>query len=201
MIQAEVNRVYDLFVSTVARGRKLSPDAVKATEAGMFFGPDAVAAELADKLGTFDDALSDLTARLAPSPYALSPLRNNKAKDMKMTQENELPIEAQSPEQDPAQQSVDIDAIKAEAKKEALAYVAEVNDLCLLAGNPSKAAAFIAKATPVAEVRKALLTAKAVADEATAIASQIPTNATATSTEPKIDTAAIYASRNNPKGK
>lgn len=200
VIQAEVNRVYDLFVSTVARGRKLSPDYVKATEAGMFFGPDAVAAGLADKLGTFDDALNDLTARLAPPRYSLSPLRSNKPKDMKMTQENAPTIEAQNAGETPAQPSVDIDAIKAEAKKEALAYVAEVNDLCLLAGNPTKAAAFIAKATPVAEVRKALLTAKAVADEATVIAAQIPTNAAAPLGEPKIDTAAIYASRNNPKG-
>ncbi|MFA5040968.1 MAG: hypothetical protein WC464_04990, partial [Bdellovibrionales bacterium] len=58
---------------------------------------------------------------------------------------------------------------------------------------------FIAKAMPVAEIRKALLTAKAMADEASVIASQIP-QTTAVSTEPKIDTAAIYASRNNQKG-
>ncbi|MDD3028833.1 MAG: S49 family peptidase [Alphaproteobacteria bacterium] len=199
VIQAEVNRVYGLFVSTVARGRKLSPDDVKATEAGMFFGPDAVAAGLADKLGTFDDALSDLTAHIAPSRLSLSPLRNPKPKDMRMTQENELTIEAQGAGTAPMQPSVDVDAIKVEAKKEALAYVAEVNDLCLLAGALNKAPDFIAKGTPVAEVRKALLTAKAVADEATAIASQIPTT-TAASTEPKIDTAAIYASRNNQKG-
>ena len=64
---------------------------------------------------------------------------------------------------------------------------------------PEKAADFIAKTTPSAEVRKALLTAKAVADEATAIAGQIPAANPNTTGESKIDTAAIYASRNAKK--
>lgn len=97
--------------------------------------------------------------------------------------------------------SPDIEAIKAQAKTEVLAYVAEVNELCQLAGMPDNAAAFIAKAVPVAEVRKALLTAKAAADEATALVGQLPSNALANNpAEPKIDTAGIYAARNQ-KGK
>ena len=99
---------------------------------------------------------------------------------------------------------VDLDAVraqaKAEARAEALSYVAEVNDLCQLAGMPDKAAAFIAKAVPTAEVRNALLTAKAAASEATAIVGQLSNNETAVSAETKIDTAAIYAKRNNKKG-
>lgn len=104
--------------------------------------------------------------------------------------------------QEPA---VDIAALtaqaKAEARAEALAYVAEVNELCQLAGMPDKAAGFVAKAVPVAEIRKTLLTAKAATAEATAIMSQHEGMAGSPSAESKIDTAAIYSSRNNPKGK
>ena len=104
--------------------------------------------------------------------------------------------------QEPA---VDIAALtaqaKAEARAEALAYVAEVNELCHLAGMPDKAAGFVAKAVPVAEIRKTLLTAKAATAEATAIVSQHEGMAGSPSAESKIDTAAIYSSRNNPKGK
>ncbi len=85
--------------------------------------------------------------------------------------------------------------LKEEARSEAMAYVAEVTELCQLAGAPDKAAAFVAKAVPAAEVRKALLESRAAQADATAIAGQIPANTTP-SAEPKIDTAAIYAARN-----
>ncbi len=102
--------------------------------------------------------------------------------------------------QEPA---VDIAALtaqaKAEARAEALAYVAEVNELCHLAGMPDKAAGFVAKTVPVAEIRKTLLTAKAATAEATAIMSQHEGMAGSPSAESKIDTAAIYSTRNNPK--
>ena len=68
VLKAEVDRVYDLFVETVARHRGLDADAVRATEAGLFFGPDAVAAGLADAVGGFDDALDQLTQSLSPLP-------------------------------------------------------------------------------------------------------------------------------------
>ena len=54
---------------------------------------------------------------------------------------------------------------------------------------------FVAKATPVAQVRRALLEARAAEDEATAIRSQVRP-ATVEPAQPAIDTAAIYAARN-----
>jgi len=218
-LQTEVDRVYDLFAQTVSRGRRMSVEAVKATEAGLFFGEDGIAARLADKIGTFDNALADLAASLAPKPvrFSLSTTTNTQRKDMSMKDPNlNAATEAQAAEvtaqeapatpmaaQEPA---VDIAALtaqaKAEARAEALAYVGEVNELCGLAGMPDKAAAFIAKAVPVAEIRKALLAARAAQSDATALVGQIPNNALANSAaEPKIDAAAIYSSRNNPKGK
>jgi signal peptide peptidase SppA len=66
-LQGEVDRVYGLFVDTVARHRDLSSNAVRDTEAGLYFGKDAVRAGLADAIGTLDDALLALTDSLAPS--------------------------------------------------------------------------------------------------------------------------------------
>ena len=64
-LQAEVDRIYQLFVETVARNRGLTADAVRATEAGLFFGEDAVSAGLADEVGTLRDALAALAVTLA----------------------------------------------------------------------------------------------------------------------------------------
>ena len=64
-LQAEVDRVYALFVDTVARNRGLTADAVRATEARLFFGEDAVAAGLADEVGTLRSAFAALAAALS----------------------------------------------------------------------------------------------------------------------------------------
>jgi capsid assembly protease len=62
--QTEVNRQYGMFVSLVALNRNMSEDAVKATEAGVYFGDNAVKAGLADKVGTLEDAFNDLQAHI-----------------------------------------------------------------------------------------------------------------------------------------
>jgi ATP-dependent Clp protease, protease subunit len=95
----------------------------------------------------------------------------------------------------PTAQAIDLDAVRADERKATLAYVAEVHELCALAGRSDLAAGFIAKATPVAQVRRALLEARAAEDEATAIRSQVRP-ATVEPAQPAIDTAAIYAARN-----
>jgi signal peptide peptidase SppA len=64
-LQGEVDRVYGLFVDTVARQRGLSAAVIRNTEAGLYFGKDAVRAGLGDAVGTVDDALRGLTDHLA----------------------------------------------------------------------------------------------------------------------------------------
>ena len=95
----------------------------------------------------------------------------------------------------PTAQVIDLDAVRADERRATLAYVAEVHELCALAGRGDLAAGFVAKATPVAQVRRALLEARAAEDEATAIRSQVRP-ATVEPAQPAIDTAAIYAARN-----
>lgn len=61
-LQAEVNQFYDLFVATVAAGRRgMSQKSIRATEARTFIGADAVTIGLADEVGTFEGVLADLT--------------------------------------------------------------------------------------------------------------------------------------------
>lgn len=57
-LQARVNELYDVFVSSVARNRGLDEKAVRATEALCFSANDALSNGLADSVGALDDALS-----------------------------------------------------------------------------------------------------------------------------------------------
>lgn len=91
---------------------------------------------------------------------------------------------------------VDLDHVRAQERKATLAYVNEVNQLCALAGASDLAGGFIAKATSTEQVRAALLQARAEEDEALAVRAMRPGQTQAPS-EPVIDTAAIYAARNN----
>lgn len=64
-LQAGVNEIYELFVNSVARFRGLTPQAVRATEAGVFMGGAAVAVGLADAVASEDEVYSAFASRLA----------------------------------------------------------------------------------------------------------------------------------------
>jgi signal peptide peptidase SppA len=76
-LQADVDSLYGRFVDLVAKCRKTSPGVIRATEATVYRGDQAVAAGLADKVGTLRVALADLGAVLArasvPSPVLSKP--------------------------------------------------------------------------------------------------------------------------------
>ena len=69
-LQAEVSRLYDLFVAHVAQMRGIAPALIRDTEAGLFFGPAAVASGLADAQGSLESALLEfntfISARDSP---------------------------------------------------------------------------------------------------------------------------------------
>ncbi|HYE18869.1 MAG TPA: S49 family peptidase [Tepidisphaeraceae bacterium] len=58
--QRQVEALNDQFVNDVAIGRGLDPAAVRATEARVYVGAEAVAAGLADSIGTFDETFARL---------------------------------------------------------------------------------------------------------------------------------------------
>ncbi|WP_297529809.1 S49 family peptidase, partial [Thiohalobacter sp.] len=65
-LQAEVDRLYGIFTESVAAHRGLTVEAVRKTEARLYFGGDAVAAGLADRIGTLRDAVAAMRAELDP---------------------------------------------------------------------------------------------------------------------------------------
>jgi ATP-dependent Clp endopeptidase proteolytic subunit ClpP len=158
--------------SQKTRARK--PDEVEATAAGDA-APKASTDHLAPEQGNRPAEAAE------PAPAAAGPNQATPSIPVAVAQ--------------PTAQVIDLDAVRAEERKATLAYVAEVHELCTLAGRGDLAASFVAKATPVAQVRRTLLEARAVEDEATAIRSQVRPAAVEPA-QPAIDTAAIYAARN-----
>lgn len=157
-IQTEVNRLHDLFVDTVARHRGLEPEAVRGTQAQLFFGDDAVKAGLADAVGSYTDALEALSRLTAPV-LSLQPPKEKS----KMTAET-------SPETGaPPLTTADVAAAATRARAEAEA----IADLCLLAGHPERTAGYLAQGLDANAVRKSLLAEKA---EGTEIVTRIAPN-------------------------
>ena len=86
-IQKSIDGFYALFVSHVARLRKIDPAAVMATEGGILMGQDAVTAGLADKLGDFDDALKLAAKRKPASAAPVTPAHSTPAADPNLPEE------------------------------------------------------------------------------------------------------------------
>jgi len=63
-IQSEIDRQYDQFVATVARNRGADPDAIVATQAGVYWAETSVPL-LADRVGTVGDAMNALRQLLS----------------------------------------------------------------------------------------------------------------------------------------
>jgi signal peptide peptidase SppA len=63
-IQADVDDLYARFVTRVASHRRVSLEAVIATEAAIYRGQRALEAGLADRIGTFEAAIGDFAASL-----------------------------------------------------------------------------------------------------------------------------------------
>ena len=171
-LQAEVDRLHGLFAAHVARCRGLPDAQVRAQEAAIYFGPDAVAAGLADRVGALADALADLSVRVSsPAPRssfpalpqgptvmsdASSPATETALRDQLAA---EIATEAEAPPtEDPA-------ALATRLRAEA----AEILDLCRIAGQPGLAAGFVRQGLVPAAVRKALLEARADRYEASAV--------------------------------
>lgn len=62
-----VQESYQLFVGAVAEYRGLSPEVIKATEAGLYRGQNAITAGLADRLSTPQDAVDNISRAVAQS--------------------------------------------------------------------------------------------------------------------------------------
>jgi signal peptide peptidase SppA len=72
-LQGEVDTLAGQFISLVAEERGLSPEAVRALEAGTFIGQAAVDAGLADRVGSFAEALAHAQSLTTQTPAGALP--------------------------------------------------------------------------------------------------------------------------------
>ena len=199
VLKAEVVRIYDLFVETVARHRGLDADAVRATEAGLFFGPDAVATGLADAVGSLEDALTQLTQSLSPLPTQVATasqagfLRNHQM-ESSMNDRTD-PAASDRPLADPAGSHPQPSAT---ATALSVADAVEIAQTCTLAGRTDLIAGFLEAQSSPAKVRSQLLAAQAEASPE--ITSRIaPDAARPVASNPLIDAAKQIAAQSTKK--
>lgn len=190
VLQAEVDRVYDIFVNHVGRMRGIDTDAVRATEAGLFYGEHAVAAGLADAVMSLEQVLTEFADSLAVKqrlaqpgvaraalrglstrPVSTTSRRESKTKESIMTDAKDKPdmIDHADTDQHGDMQHTDVDTQLTPDAKAALAdafasgrsQAQAIAELCLIAGQPHRTADFIASGLTEAQVRRALLEARA----------------------------------------
>ena len=177
-LQGEVNRIYDLFATTVAKHRGMGVNTIKSTQAALYFGADAVASGLADDVGTLDDALLQISSMLTPPVPSLSRLlasqtlpETSPEKEISMTQSAQpTPVVAQTGSTATAPATTS-SAEPAFAVSDAI----EVAQSCTLAGRTDLIAGFLEAKVAPAQVRSQLLTA--MAQQSTEIVSRIDPNA------------------------
>lgn len=201
VLQTEVDRLYDLFVNQVATMRGLDADAVRATEAAVFHGDQAVAAGLADAVLPLDQVLTEFAEALAsqrrlvqPGLAPASPLNPPSTaltRNRSFTLEN--PMTDHDPQHDDALDSIDpipqdepqqpasdpqptpaASAALAQARASGIGQAQAIAELCLIAGTPQRTAEFLSAGLSEAQVRRALLDARAEQPE---IASRITADA------------------------
>lgn len=80
-LQDEVDATYDLFVGRVAKYRRMTPDAIRATQAGMFTGKKAIDAGMADRVDSFANVVNP-TRRIAATSGSRSSLIQSQEKQM-----------------------------------------------------------------------------------------------------------------------
>ena len=179
-LQGEVDRLYTLFTDHVAAMRGLDIGAVRATEAGLFFGNQAVTQGLADGVQTLDATLTEFHQFIHARNHSPSQVRGViRAEAALPHQEISMP-DSQDIPQNPIADTIDLaeaEQLVAEAKREVAQTAQAIAELCLLAGCPDRAAEFIAAGQSQAEVRRVLIDARAAQSDAADIRSSITVDA------------------------
>jgi len=194
-LQASMDRNRQTFAELVARGRPgVTVKAALATEGQWYDPPDALRLKLVDGIQTYEEAFDALAATVpppvvaAPPPTPLAPVEPDDPDDPDGPAEPDPPsvkgtiimTDTPQPAATPpipaaaavvvpppaaAATVVSIDQARTEARQAAAAESLAIVELCQLAGHPGLASEFLAKGATVDDVRKALLDAKAKADQ------------------------------------
>ena len=136
-LDIELGRLYKMFVNLVARNRNLPVSKIIETEAGIFYGEDAIAIGLADELTT--------CFRLDTFK-----VRKNMDMDMEIKTETKMDIETENKIETLEEKIIEkTDDYKAE--------ISEITRLCKLAKMPEKLAEFVENGTTLADARDLLM--------------------------------------------
>jgi signal peptide peptidase SppA len=179
-LQGEVDRLYAIFTEHVAGMRGLDLDAVRATEAGLYFGTNAVAQGLADGIQTLDATLSQFHRFLNARNHSPSQVRGVIRAEAALPHKELSMPDSQDILQNPVADTIDLaeaEKLVAQAKREVTQTAQAIAELCLLAGCPDRAAEFIAAGKSQADVRRALIDARAAQSDAADIRSTITVDA------------------------
>lgn len=204
-IQGQLDRIYGLFVDGVARNRKLSAETVRGTEARLYFGNEAIEANLADEILTFEEALAKVekSGYSAKSPLALDvPVQRQQLQGIAMEgQENgtivgqpvspAVPTAAAVGGEPPAAGNVvDLNQLRQQVSADA----AEIAALCSLAGRPDLSADFIRSGKSLTEIRAELTKMRAAAADGSPTIG-VSSGQGGAPAQANIDTTKIYADR------
>lgn len=185
-LQDEINRLGDLFFALVAENRGLDADAIRALQAGTYYGPAAVPAGLADEVGALtlasvgedeDEpapadnpegepaaslaAIADHVAEAANAGAA--PPREMSAEDRELRDRGIVAKSVTSADLPPAiaaallSQSAGVTPETVDAR---IAHAKTLADMCFAAGLPDMAADYAAKNTEIETARAQLIAAK-----------------------------------------
>lgn len=174
---ADIDRLYGDFTQLVARNRGIPEAAVRATEARCLAPADAIAASLADQVGTLADAVA-LAAQLAAAsprrpPTTGASSRPRSMKEPRMNEDEIAQAAAEQAQRDQAAAASRQATALAEARTAAASDAAAILDLCMLAGRPQDAAEHIRAGRTRGEVSEALLRARASSDAPTSTHHQL----------------------------
>lgn len=212
LLQSEVDRLYGLFTSLVSRNRGLSDAQVRNTEAGLFFGENALSAGLADQIMTLPDALELMTLQLQPKTkrtimtdpntqtQSQAPQANAEAPAPEtQEQETEQVTESQPEQVDDGDDSVTEtpateEDVEAKVRKSVKAEITELSKACDIAGMPEKLGEFIEKGYSAEQAKDELMRLMASKGEQPEIHSQTTPAASAENEQnPVVETAKARA--------
>lgn len=200
--QGIVNSHYELFVKTVARNRGMSPQAVRDTEAALYFGKNAVDVGLADSVTPWTKAMSEISkkklkggsmkalleklrvtcadapAELMASAFAeMGFVPKTQSEGILMPSANMEAIAAalgvKADQLAGDLKGVDFNAIKAEAEKTIRAQTVSVLEVCALGGMEKMSIGLITSGASVEDARKQVLEAKAAESRQAVIKSTV----------------------------
>ena len=204
-IQADIEQLHTQFISLVAGFRRLTPEAIRDTEARVYRGEAALQAGLADQIGTRAEAITALQRQLAmsagrslvnkaaalsasrttSSPQEISMNDHNLVTPVDDTQENATPITAPPPAQPPQTPPLDEAAITAQVEQRLRRQLAELTEIAAQAkrlGVTVDPAQALARGVTPDALRQSVLRQAAERDVAQDIVAEAPAPA---STKPQ----------------